>query len=257
MTWTFSNVGYQIYERNPLVSTTIELRFFPIFRIVKNEQDWANFQDKVRELFPLYEQNNVRGVEFNPNGDFKIQDEVEHHFSDEAEKNTLVLGQSVLRITCKAHHSREQLIARFRAALEALRSVFGHVEAQRLGIRYVNIIDKARISQDLNESLAWEDLISQEFLQRPHEIADLSSTNFMMELRSNLHGKPGSLGLRYGLVQNQTEVPDHFRFDIDRYIERREGQPLDIDRINFDELVQDIFSLFHTVVVGKLSTWMR
>ena len=91
----------------------------------------------------------------------------------------------------------------------------------------------------------------------PHEIADTANTNFNMEIRSNLTEKEGELALRYGLTQNQEGVPDHFRFDIDRYMSRQQGIQLNDALVQLPSFAQDIYSLFNTVVGTKLTAWME
>jgi len=257
MTWSFQDVNYRVFNRNPLVSTDIELRFHPIVRIATQKQDIALFQDAVRGQFPLYRQNNVRNVAMEPNGNFRVEDEVEHVFTDLNNADSIVLNQTSLRASSRDHQSRERLIAQFELGAKSLEQVFDGFSGHRLGLRYVNIIDKAKISEETTEELNWEDLISAEFLTTPHEIADTANTNFMMELRSNLNDREGELALRYGLTQNQEGMPDHFRFDIDRYLSQPEGIELQAVLDHLDSFARDIYSLFNTVVGEKLTKWME
>ena len=257
MTWSFSDVDYKIYQRNPLVSSDIEIKFHPIVRITQ-QADVALFQDKIRQIFPLYNQHNVRGVTVDPQGNFSVQDNVDHLFTDIQNKNSIILNQESLRVSSQDHQNRAQLIRQFTSGVDALQSVFGFVNPYRLGVRYVNIIGKDVIAKDLGEKqLQWKDLISEEFMSIPKEIAVISNTNTMTEIKSNLISAEGELGLRYGVTQNKDEVPEHFRFDIDRYIHLQNG--IDIDKTDeyINIFTQDIYSLFNTVIGSKLKQWME
>ncbi|MEE8057614.1 MAG: TIGR04255 family protein, partial [Pseudomonadales bacterium] len=150
------------------------------------------------------------------------------------------------------HISRDDIISQFCSGLDELKSVFGNISPLRLGVRYVNIIDKNKISEELGYNLDWNSLVSEEFIKLPHEIANIANTNYMTEVRSNL--SEGELALRYGLVQNQGTTPDHFRFDLDRYAELS-ASPDNISE-TLQAFTQDIYLLFNTVVGDKLKEWM-
>ena len=257
MTWSFDSVKYRVFNQNPLVSTDIEIRFHPIFKI-RQEADIALFQDAVRHLFPQYKQNNIRGVSFDPQGNFGVQDEVEHCFYDITGKNSIILNQNSLRVSSTNHQNRATLLEQFNLGVNSLKSVFGIVSPIRLGVRYVNIIEKEKIISDLNlEALKWKDLVSDEFLCMPKEIASLPNTKFLTEIRSNLESSEGELVLRYGLVQPIENNPYHFRFDLDRYINIKNELELDDICEMIDGFTGDIYSLFGTVIGKELKNWME
>ena len=256
MTWQFESIPLRIYGRNPLASTHIELRFHPITRIGRQPADIALFQDAVRKHFPKFKQNNVRGVSIDPLGTFSVQDEIEYEFSDLKGRNSITLNQQTLRINSSDHKDRNTLIGLFSTGLNALVQIFEEVSSFRLGVRYVNIIDKEKISSELGENLQWEDLVSDEFLRTPHEIADLSNTNFLTEIRSNLAEGEGEMTLRFGLTQNQQGSKDCFRFDLDRYLQTEEKIELEGIASTIESFTQDIYCLFDKVIAIKLKRWM-
>lgn len=253
MTWQFENVEYQTFARNPLASTHVELRFHPIVRITK---EIASYQDKVRQFFPKFRESNVRGVSFDPQGNFSVRDDVEFEFSDIKGLNTIALSQQSLRINSQDHQCRVQMIKHYRIALDALNEIHGDINAFRLGVRYINEMDRNTISSDLGEPVEWNELVSNEYLRMPHGIADTANTNFMTEVRSNLADREGEMTLRYGLVQNQTGASDHFRFDLDRYINVEAGIDTKETIEYINKFTQDIYSLFNTVIGAKLKNWM-
>lgn len=253
MTWSFNSVDHKTYNRNPIVSTDVEVRFHPIVKIGKISEI-ATFQDKVRQVFPTYKENKVRGVTVGSAGDFSINDETEYVFSDPKRSESIFLSPHSIRINSLNHQNRKELIKNFDLGYKSLLATFGTISPLRLGVRYVNIIDIKKIGNDMGQELNWKDLIVEEFLKLPGEIADISNTSYKTEVQSNVKGGEGGLSLRYGLTQNQGEAPDHFRFDIDRFVELSDGVE---DVSNLIKLfTQDIFSLFHTVAGKKLKEWM-
>lgn len=258
MTWLIRQIEHETFARNPLASTDVEIRFHPIMRVGNESSTVVAFQDAIRKFFPIYELRHIRGVAFQGNGDFSIQDGIEHHFSDIKKVNTIVLAQDLLRINSRKHRSHRDAIANYSLAMSALQAAFSEVSVFRLGVRYVNLIFKDQIERQLNEpGLEWRDLISEKFLINQTDIINLNQTNFMTEIRSAPKDAQGDLVLRYGLTQGAKEMSDHFRFDLDRFLFAEETISLELIPSLIETFVQDIFSMFTCVVGKKLDKWMR
>ncbi|MBD2860219.1 TIGR04255 family protein [Spongiibacter sp. KMU-158] len=258
MPWSFVDTEYHQYDRNPLVSTDVELRFHPIFRIA-DKGDIAKYQDLVRKKFPMYGQDNIREVNVDQNGNFSINDEIEHRFIDVAQKNSIILSPRSIRLSSADHQCRKDLIEGFSFAFNALQNVFGEVNGTRLGVRYVNLIDKERIYRDLGGGLAdWGELINSDFLKMPNNIATIEDTDFTMTMKSTLPEKDGMLTLRYGFGKASPDAEHRvFRFDIDRYCEVKNLNNQEFIGSCLGNFTQDIYSLFNAVLGEKLKVWMQ
>ncbi|WP_431687110.1 TIGR04255 family protein [Hahella sp. NBU794] len=255
MTWSIEQEKHVVFQRNPLISTDVELRFYPILKIGEPIKI-TEYQDKVRTRFPMYNRSSVRSININPTGQFEIQDETQFMFSDTEDRASFILTQQSLRLSNKNHIDKEKMIDNFLFGLAFLQECFGEIIPNRLGVRYVNVIDREKISKDLSRpQIGWQDLVSEEFLKIPHDFADMTATNFLTEIRSPVDENKGTLVLRYGLVQDDKSIPDHFRFDLDRFSE----SPIDLGSIKpiLDRYSIDILSVFLKAAGPQLTEWMK
>jgi len=258
MVWSFERKDHREFKKNPLISTDAELRFLPILRIGQGARAVADFQDAVRRHFPKYSQNKIRGISVAETGQFDVSDETQHTFSSIDGCHALILGEQSIRFSSRKHKNRDEVQEKLVFSLEAFKKCFGMMDVTRFGIRYVNVIDINQIQNDLKlNSLTWSDLVSEEYLKMPHEINDTMGTSFVSEIRSPVQSGVGVLCLRYGLMQSQKNVSDHFRFDMDRYVE----EPVRIDVLDdllhlVEDFTSDIFALFLTMTTPLLNRWM-
>lgn len=252
MVWLLKKHDYNVYSRNPLVSVSIELRFHPILKIGQGSAI-PEFQDQIRSLFPIYQEGVVQVVNLNVSPNVDLREEKQYRFLDEDRKTDLILSADKLLLSCQNHLNREETLSKFDRGLSALRKVCGDINPLRIGTRYVNQIELVRISNDLGRSLAWEDLIKEDFLRMPADIANLKNTTYAMELNAPLD--QGGLTLRYGLLKTTPEAENHFQFDSDRYI----AEKFDLDKTNeiLNEFVTDIYCLFSEMRGEALEKWMN
>jgi hypothetical protein len=136
--------------------------------------------------------------------------------------------------------------------LNALNSIYGPIVTTRLGLRYVNVIDRERISGNLGRSTSWAELVAPPFGTVPSGAADLDGTLFACEVASPIAGG-GAQSVRYGLIKD-TEGPPKFRLDVDRY---REG-PMEPGNIvaSLNAFADDIFAVFMAAAGPDLLAWM-
>lgn len=258
MSWDYPTANYTEYSRNPLVSTDIEVRYHPVLEVIEDISKTAALQEQLREEFPRYKRVSSRVISIPKDGSYNVNivDENQHVFSNENETISLVLGSESLRISSIDHKNKNEAISGIMFGYRALLKVYGSISLRRLGVRYVNVINKSDIAKDLgleNDSLAWPDVVDKSFFNSPNDIADLFDSTFMNQINSN-HKNGGGLVLRYGLVESGSSIPITFRFDIDRYIEGELNTKSLEDLI--DGFALDIYSLFHSAVGSKLKIWM-
>lgn len=259
MTWSFehvSNENYKEYSRNPLVTTDIEVRFHPILSI--DDSDFIRkFQDGIRDKYPKYSEAHVTGVNISQDErgsqGIEIQNDKQHVFSNVTNSCRIKLTKQSLVISNSDHKNRKQLTSDFVVCLNCLTALLDkNISLLRIGVRYVNIIDKNKIAHDLSKNVDWNDVISEDFLNLP-AVADISNANFQTELHSEMDA--GIMVLRYGLVQNVLNAPDHFRFDIDRFL-MLDGSLDEVEK-ELLSFTNDIYSLFVHVIGGTLREWMN
>lgn len=248
MTWTLPPHPHRVFERNPLVAVIVELRFFPILKVPTRVDD---FQDKVRTVFPAFQEAKSQMVNLGP-APVEVRSEHFFTFTKSDESATLSLSTSSLSLESRRHERREQLFADVQMGVDALTAVFGPVATNRLGLRYVDIIDNERIASDLGRSTSWERLISPRFGAVPAAVADLDGTLFACEIASpTANGEAQTV--RYGLIKDG-DGRRKFRLDVDRYVEGS-IEPTNVVSL-LNSFADDIFAVFMAAAGPDLLEWM-
>ena len=252
MTWKLPSCDHHVYRRNPIRTVVIQLRFHPILKVGDGV---PNFQEAVRHLFPSFSEGKARHVNLDIQGSgFRVQEERFYEFSTVDGSAALKLSQGALAFEVKRHQHKEELCSRFGVACSALASAFSNISPTRLGLRYINVLDRQQIESELGRQVSWGELISDGFLPIPNDLLDLNETLFGSEISSAL--EPGTLTLRYGLLREApSEMQPKFRFDVDRYMEA----PLDFTRVGEQVAMfaEDIYRLYQTAILEPVREWMR
>lgn len=255
MAWQLQHVKHETFSRNPLVVVTSQLRFHPIVLIRQGERIGA-FQDKIRQKFPIFaeEKMNVLTATNNPSGGEVVWDtkqETQYTFATENGNVRIILSSALIAIENKMHERRAQLVEDFELAINALTSVYGGISAVRLGLRYVDLINRDKLARDLGRNVQWCDIVSPQFLALPTPV-DLDSTLFYKEITSSVRSE-GALTLRYGLLRDTDHVIK-FRFDSDRYLNASYDVAKTREKImSFSD---DIYALFMMATGPVLKEWM-
>lgn len=249
--WQLPDATQETYARNPLKAVVWQLRFHPILKIPERIPE---FQERVRSHFPRYQviegqKVDVRMQPMTPA--FQMRRETSHLFGSGDNQTTVSLGREAISITESNHHSRERLIETVELALKALAGAGIDVLPTRLGLRYVNLIDREAIGKDLGRAVEWRDLVNDRFLQLPFVDLD-ATTTFYSEVTSEKD--PGVMTLRYGLLSDDGSQPT-FRLDADRYEQGTASVTSVVSRIR--EFAADIFAVFQQAAGRTLLEWME
>jgi uncharacterized protein (TIGR04255 family) len=248
MTWTLQPQAHRVFERNPLVAVIVELRFHPILRIPEKV---AAFQDRVRGTFPAFEQASRQMVNLGP---APVEVHFENFFTFARADGTslLTLSKSSLSLESRRHERREQLLSEVVTGLDALLETFGAVSPTRLGLRYVNVIDRDLVAKDLGRGTSWDRLLSERFASVPGGVADFEGTLFACEVASPA-ADGGAQTARYGLIRD-SDSNIKFRLDVDRYQETELRLETAVPRLN--AFADDIFAFFMAAAGPDLLEWM-
>jgi len=249
MGWNLPNREHKTYERNPLVVVVAQLRFHPVLKVPDRV---ADFQERVRARFPTFAEVATREIAVRPSG-LDVKEGREFRFDKLDAPSTISLGDSALALETRSHTSHRSFLDDMALAVQALVDVFSPVVPTRLGLRYINAVDRSLVAQALGREVSWPELIVPGFLTMPESIADLQGTYFAHELNSRMQS--GEMTLRYGLMRKSNEKGEHFRIDIDRYVEG----PFDAgDAIaKLGSFADDIFKVFASAAGPALLEWMR
>jgi uncharacterized protein (TIGR04255 family) len=248
MTWKLPTIKHDRYERNPLVAVVVQLRFHPILKIADHV---ADFQERVRARFPVFLEGTSELVSFKPPDQVNVRKEKQFSFRKDDGSTSILLGLAALSLENRRHLGHRPFLEEVKLAVDALVEVYQPINPLRLGMRYINIIDRERISEDLGREVDWGELVAEDFLRMPADLNDLRDTQFSSEISSRVDG--GALTLRFGMLSDK-EDHVHYRFDTDRYVEA----PFEVSTVmeRLYGFVDDIYAPFATMAGPALREWM-
>ena len=250
MAWNLDSAELKTYSRNPLSLVVAQLKFHQILAISIDGKVPA-IQDQLRVDYPLFELKPSRTFQFGP---IPLEvDKDEFHFTSENRTASVTLTNTSIALTHHDHLEREEFIGRFSRAVGSLLDVCGSVAPTRLGLRYINEIDKETIGETLDRSVEWSDLIKPDFLKIPGELADLEGLSFTNTIRAPI--SRGEMTLRMGLQTHPDTGVVKYRFDVDRFA-RDNIDPTGCSEL-LDEFATDIYNAFMAAVGPSLLDWMN
>jgi len=238
-------------RQNALDLVVIQARFHPILKLPSRI---GEFQEHVRDRFPSFSDEQLRSFDFLlPEGSARVRSDQLFRFASVVAPRHIQVTTSSLTLEAKDYKRREDLEADFSSGLKALKEGVGTPSLIRLGLRFVNVLVREKVALDLGRSVAWEDLVAEEFLRSPPFFDDTPPRSYH-ELNAPL--APGSLTLRYGfLPASQPTGRMYFRFDMDRYLE----DAIELDQVTglLGKFTDDCFSLFENSVTPTLREWLE
>jgi uncharacterized protein (TIGR04255 family) len=249
MSWTVRPQPHKVFQRNPLVAVIVEVRFFPILKLADKV---ADIQDQVRSTFPAFQDVTRQLINLQPTGPIEVRKERLFNFVKPDESSTLSLSTSTLAVESRRHERREHFISDAKIGIDALIKICGPVVPTRLGLRYVDLIDKEEIEKDLGRPTTWPQLVSDRFLAVPTGLADLDGTLFACEVGSSMPNGGGQT-VRYGLLQDGDKKV-RFRLDVDRYVDGPGDPSKLVDLLS--AFADDVFAVFIAAMGPDLKAWM-
>lgn len=169
-----------IYSKNPLNSVICQLKFPSILKI--GSSDPIDFQEEIRNEFPIYEKNLEYSVESNlpieviaqlPQDTanaipYKTVTRINYKFTS-ADKNWVInLANDFLALSVKRYDRWDNFREHFLTPLTALWKIYKPTFFSRIGLRYVNAIDRSVLGLSAS---SWKELIE------PFILGMLSSTD--------------------------------------------------------------------------------
>lgn len=251
MAWKLTPQTHEVYPRNPLIAVIADLRFHPILKVADRV---ADFQDRVRAAYPLFQESNQQLINLQPMGAVQVRQDRVFSFHAEDRQATLTLATAAIILESRAHQKRDEVFRGAQLAVEALHDVYGAVSPTRLGLRYVNVVDKTTISRDLGKPVDWGSLITKQFLAVPGGMTDEADSSFFAEITAPVVDA-GAMTLRYGRLKDAKDNREKYQFDVDRYLngafEVKQTTTL------LESFSNDIFCLFKAAQGPDLEGWMR
>jgi len=218
-----------VYQNNPLVEVICQIRFPAILRI--GSGDVADFQDKIREDYPLYQlQEPAFDLPAVPKELSVFFEQMlpkppgprTHKFLTRDSRRFISLSQDFLAVS-EANYTKWEL---FRQevinAEKALREVYKPAFYSRIGLRYRDLISPEALGLS---NVKWSDLLTQYIVAElgDPKLADAISqirTRCVIEL-SEIPG--GRVVLTHGLFKETETAPQGYLIDADFAIEKVEA----------------------------------
>lgn len=156
-----------IFEKAPLTQVVAQVQFPTILKI---QQTPADFQERIRSAFPLYETGPDIAVA--QEGALQLPAQIiqmlknmpgaiPHRFITAGRDATVTLASSSLALSTVKYTRWEEFLALFQLPLSALVEMYKPPFFTRLGLRYINIIRREAIGL---ASSSWSSLIRAEVL---------------------------------------------------------------------------------------------
>lgn len=143
-----------IFKKNPLVQVLCQLRFPPILRIDTDIP--SEFQELVREQFPLYTEKSEGNLDIPDNIAGTIPPEIlssfnlgpmkrNHEFVAESGEWKINLTNSFIALTTTNYDRWESFSLLLEVAIHALTEVYAPVYYSRIGLRYTDVINREEL----------------------------------------------------------------------------------------------------------------
>lgn len=210
-----------LYARSPLTQVICQIRFPSILRI--ESQAPADFQDRIRGVFPVFEQIQGPGGQQIPPQIIQMLglqgSGTSYNFKTENDAYMVSLAGNFISLTCNKYDRWENFEANLSLAMDAFVSIYKPSFYSRIGLRYLNIIDRDALELG---STPWIELL------RPELVGTLSMPQWearAIEARSNIRvhmsNGEGTIFLQHGLNRVNETKNLSYVIDFDFYRENK------------------------------------
>jgi len=158
-----------VYKNQPLADVICQIRFPSILKI--DSQEPSEFQERIRGDYPEYSKNTAIDdltVEHTPESSEVILNDlinqskkVNHVFLSKDNNYQISLSKNSLSVSTKRYRRWEEFYSHAEIALEAFSESYKPAYTTRIGLRYVDIIDRELLGI---KNIPWKDLLSEAVL---------------------------------------------------------------------------------------------
>jgi len=183
----------------PIVRVIAQVRF-PTILAIGNPSKIADFQERIRETYPILNEEEVQRIVEIPGSVPKIRGESVWRFQDRDRQWRASLATGFLALETTRYESRRDFMDRLRKLLDALESTLRPQEASRLGVRYID-----RMAGEAADKIS--EMIRPEVLGV--SLSQIGSATRHMLTQSLFRAEEGSIQARWGhLPPGVTSDPD-------------------------------------------------
>jgi uncharacterized protein (TIGR04255 family) len=222
----FPEVDRVVYRKSPLVDVICQVCFPADLRI--DTESPVNFQQKVRQHFPLLKQNSravFTGVPKELASAFESMmpstpASTSWNFSTKDNLQTLEVSKANLTLVSREYRRWEQFFEQFELAWSAFAEIYAPAFATRIGLRYRNLIVRSKLG---NDKSSWSKLL------KPHILAEIAESGIedrtLESFRSLLLSMPeksAKVRLQHGFAEVEGSSETAYLIDCDFFVEQTE-----------------------------------
>jgi uncharacterized protein (TIGR04255 family) len=246
-----------IYAQNPLVEVVAAVNF-PIQLAISNSIP-IEFQEKIKDRYPRLTIGKT-AVSVSVTGESEMAPPMVHNqfhetylFASEDQKNQVALSPSLIAVTTTSYIAWEDFSARFYEVLDVAFNLFKIPLANRVGLRYKDVIDRDALGMGKSE---WTDLIRPELLTPISFLADTIDGHSPFQVSTSLALAIGRVNINYGFVKNPAQRTA-FLIDTDCYVDTSSfGSTADI-KSTLEGLHKYTSLVFGAAITDKLNAALR
>ncbi len=256
----FSNAPRCRYRNNPLAEVICQFRFPEILTIETNIPD--KFQEAIRQEFPVYsvQKESAPPTMTNHGGRLTIQTPAQtnnYQFATADGLWRVNLTSKFISLACSQYDCWEDFAAMVDKPLAAFIQIYKPAFFQRVGLRYVNFIDREALGL---EDLPYRDLFQSQYLgiladeETQDSAIGRSTVDAEIALRGGcrlkLHAGPGMVRTR-----NITQDAPRFVFDQDLFLPG--NVPVNLCAPTLQMLHSQAYSIFRGAITQTLHKAME
>ena len=220
----------EIYSANPLEQVICQLRYPAILKISTSSP--AQFQDAIRNTYPLYEAQKPTNVQTPDGFPKEIADLIaavpfppdmqlaEHHFLTESRARQISLTQNFIAVSERQYTRWEKFREEIKAAEQVLRESYVPAFYNRVGLRYIDVLDKRKLGL---ANTPWSELFNSSLIGMLGDgrIAEDVQEVQVVSLLRIPDVENGKVRLRHGLTKSESNGEQVYVIDADFYTDRR------------------------------------
>lgn len=219
-----------LYEKNPLAEVVCQFRFPTILRI--RERQLADFQDRIREDYPVYSEQgpSVAVPPQLPKELIAVLEQMKmpiplglitHRFSTKDSLRFVSLSDEFMALTQTKYERWESFREEVAKVESALKEVYNPAFYSRIGLRYRDIISRRSLSLT---DVGWQDLLKSQFIA---ELGDKDISGAIARIQTQTVIKiteipGGQITLIHGLIKPPGSDEERYMIDADFSVARQE-----------------------------------
>lgn len=237
-----------VYKQNPLVEVVAQVQFPDILKI--QEGPPANFQEAIRGNFPLFKMRSERAIAVASGRPASRSATRIYDFYMDDQSYTVSLSQKFLAVSTNTYTSWGDYRPHLEKSLLALFEVYKPSFLTRIGLRYLDLIDREVLGLG---STPWAALIRPSICGAVAEEAFATSvreTNTMTEMDI---GEGATARLVAGTAREEDTERVAFLIDADIYNDTRQVSDVGTTLSYFDRFNQEAGNLFRWCIQAPLA----